>query len=80
MSMMIVEYQTRSELQHAHPEIKNFALAYQVQRGQTHEDVLAALRLKNQHGRFYRVGNFVWQAAQTTPPLPCQASPSAPLV
>ena len=67
MSIMFVEYQTREELEHAHPEIKNFTLVYQIPHAQTLEEMLAALREKKVQGRCYRVGNFVWKPTETLP-------------
>jgi len=69
MSIIFVEYKSREELQHAHPDVKNFKLLYQIPRGQTHEVVLTALRKMNTQGRVYQVGDFIWTPAETMPRL-----------
>jgi len=64
MSLIILQYQNMQELQHAHPDIKNFTVVHQASSRETGEEQLTALRNKHIEGRVYQVGNYFWKAAQ----------------
>lgn len=65
MSITLNIYQSKTELQKAHPEIKSFQVAYQIPRGQNVETVRRELQKRNIEGRVYQVGDFIWREAES---------------